>query len=731
MKYRIGFFIFLICSCLLAQEAPPPGQGPQEELIPEEAQLQNWNKAFADAEAVFNSENQSQSIPLYQDLVAKITTEKMKRPLTEPEKVLLLKSLDHLGQGFFLEGEQDEASSVFLKLIEADPNYQMNEQLVSSKIIDFVAQIKSQNLGTLSVSSVPPGASIQIDGLPVGITDLPGLYALKGSHELAVTRPGYYPQKQTVTVTPGKVERISIKLERSSSVAYFVTYPKGVEVRMAGKSLGFTAGEATESAQAAATEHSLPASEFSGEFPISELQPGEYEVEFVKPCWETPNRRVKIEVNDDYHFTPIIMEPSKATLNITADDSQANIFIDNDYKGIVPKDSLEVCPGKHVVKLKGPFGKFEQTVDLKKNQALTISAKLNPSVAFLGIVSFSALAKAQVERFRQETIRELQDLKSLNFQDVSKSPDRATLEEAVQEIAISLEAGEPDSSRQDKIQQVCSKVESDLLLFGVIPEKAEERTLDYYLLSNWSSMPDVRRIQTTDDTQWKQFQSQLEFEQPLFEKRLGINSIDTAITPGPVIAKLSLKTYQDAQPLLIGDVVTAIQDKPIKTTDQLLAAARGMQNESNLRLTVMRAGVQNIVPIQLMLSAMEIDYTNPQLLFNRQLAYFKKTAGLDRTSAQEKNVAALNIAQTYFHFKEYDRALELLQQVQLDRTVGIGPGTVKYRMALAYRALGRIQEAKQSLTDALRSTQNTVGADDGPPLANEVELLQKALNSGS
>ena len=65
MNYRICFFILLFCSCLFAQETPPPGQGPEEELIPEEAQLQKWNKAFSDAEAVFNSENQPQSIPMF------------------------------------------------------------------------------------------------------------------------------------------------------------------------------------------------------------------------------------------------------------------------------------------------------------------------------------------------------------------------------------------------------------------------------------------------------------------------------------------------------------------------------------------------------------------------------------------------------------------------------------------------------------------------------------------
>ena len=731
MNYRICVLLLLICTCLFAQETPPPDQGPQEEMIPEEAQLQDWTKAFAQAEGVFNSENQPQSIPLFQDLVAKITAEKMKRPLTEPEKVLLLKSLDYLGQGFYLEGQEEEAKSVFLKLIETDPNYTMNAELVSSKIIEFVEEVKSANLGALSITSVPPGATISIDGIDVGTTDLASVFTLKGTHEITAERPGFHSQSQTIEVTPGKTQKIAFTLERSSSVAYFVTYPKGVEVMMTGKSLGFTSGDAPERAQPAAAERGLPATEFSAEFPIAELQPGEYEIEFRKPCWETPTRRLTISANDDYYYAPIVMEPAKATLNITADDPQANIFINNEYKGLAPKQSLSLCPGKHIVKLKGPFGKFEKEVELKNKQTLDLAAELKPSLAFLGVVSFSAIAKEQLERFRQQTVKELEGLKTLNFQDNSKSSDSAAMEEAIQKIAISLEDGEPDPTVQQQIQQLSGKVESDLLLFGFVPEKSTDRMVDFYLLSNWTSVADVRRIQPEDDAQWSKFKAQLEYDHPLFEKRLGINSIDTAVTEGPVIAKLSLKTYQDAQPLLIGDVITSIQNRPVKTTEELLAAARELQKEPSVSLTVSRGGAVSTVPLQLMLSAMEIDFTDSNLLFNRQLAYFKKMAGLDRTSGQEKNIAALNIALVHMHFKEYEKALLQLQQVQLDRAVGIGPGTVKFRMAQVYRALGRLNEAKQSVAEAMQAQQNTVGSDDGPLLNVEAERLQKALSSSA
>ncbi len=731
MKYSILLLLMaLFAGPTGAQELQPPGQGPQETEIPEEALLQTWTKLFQDAEAVFNSENQPQSIPLFQDLLNRINEEKNKRKLMDPEQSLFLRSLDYLGQGFYLEGQQDESRDTFLRMIEIDPNYRMNEEFVSSKIIDFVARIKADNLATVSVTSVPPGAAVKIDGVEVGITDLTSVYSMKGTHEVEVNRSGYHPQKQTVTLNPGKIEKVAFVLERSSSVAYFVTYPKGVEILMAGKSLGFTGGEPSQRSQTAATEQNLPAAEFSGEFPIPDLQPGVYEIEFRKPCWETPNRKITIAVNDDYYFTPIVLEASEAYISITADDPQANIFIDNEYKGLAPKQSLQLCPGKHLVKLKGPFGKFEKQVDLKKGQTLSVNAKLNPSLSFLGVVSFSALAKTQLERYRQETIKQLEGLLTLNIQDNSKAPDQAAIDEIVQELAISLEDGLPNESRLERIQQLSSKVESDLLLFGLIPEKAEERTVDYYLLSTWSTQADVRRIQSGNADQWKLFRSQLDYEHRLFEKRLGVNAIDTAITRGPVIAKLSLKTYQETQPLMVGDVITAIEDRPVKTTDELLAAALELQSAESVRLSVSRSGAPITIPVQMMKSAMELDPTSPSLLFNRELASFKKSAGLDKTSAQERSIAQLNIALCHIRLKEYEKALEQLQQIQLQRAVGIGQGTILYRMAMAQRALGRIQEARKSLAEALQSTQNTLGSDDGVSLAIEAERLQRTL-SGS
>ncbi len=714
----LGLCLFLLLHTGLAQETKPV-----EEMIPEEAQQERWKADFEKAEAVFNSEQQSASTPLFQDLIRQLTEEKVKRPLTEPERQLLLKSLDYLGQDFYLAEQQDEARGVFLKLIEIEPNYKLNEDLVSPKIIDFFHQIKTENMGIISVVTTPPGAKITIDGKESGTTDMPELYVMKGDHDLEVNRQGYFPKKVTISVVPGKTQRVNLPLDRSSSVAYFITYPKGVELVMAGKVLGTTGGDAGERGLQAAQQSNLTPTDVSADFPVSDLQPGVYEIEFHKPCWETQIRRVTLDKNDDFYFAPILMEPSFATLNITADDPKANIFIDNEYVGLAPKQQHKLCSGKHLIKIKGPLGKFQQQIEIKKDQALNIEAKLNPSLAFMGVVPELGVLKPAKDDITAQTIRELAVLKTLNFQDSTGEGAEAT--DQMQQIVSGLLSGAPDKARMEQIQNLCSKVESDLLLIGYLTKERTQNTVRFFLASNWSSMADVRTFDASDPKKWKRFIDQLDHEEPLFEKRLGFHLMDTTITPGPVIASISLKTFEDAQPLKVGDILTAVNDRPVKNGADALAAARELQKAEKINLNLQRPGNVTL-PLRMINSPLEIPFENADLLFNRQFAVYKKVLNLSIVPL-EKNIATLNIALCYIHFGEFNLALEQLRLVQLDRAIGIGMGTVKYRAAMCYKELGDQKEAMDHLNEASKFAQNTLGSDDGIALAPEVDRAKRSL----
>lgn len=718
-------FVFAIMGGLIAHSQQESATAPQEQPLPEEVQQQKWSDAFQAAEKIFNSDDPASCIPLFQDLSNQIMDQKSKGTITQPELLILLHSMDYLGEALYNEGQTDDARNALLKLVELNPNYKMNEDLVSPKIIDFFDQVKSQNLGAMNVTSTPTGAAVKMDGVDVGTTELAGIYGLRGPHDLEVSKPGFVPHKETVTITPGKTLRVNVQLERTSSVGYFITYPKGVEVYMGGKLLGVTAGDPAQRATQTATDMNLPVSDFSGEFPIPDLAIGAYEVEFRKPCWETQKRKFTIDKNDDFPFAPIVLVASNAYLNITADDPQASILVDNNYIGPAPKQKLQVCSGKHIVKLKGPRGKFEKQIELKKDEVLTISAKLNPSITFVGIVGPPDVLKQDIDALTSETAKQLSGLQNLNFVDNSGGEDRADLDAKLSEIVEGIHTNNPDKEREAKIQELCSKVESDLLLVGYAPKERLQRTVEFMLLSNWSSMADIRRIQVFDAAQWKGFIDQLEYSEPVFAHRLGFNMIDTTTTAGPVVSQVVLKTFQDTQPINVGDIISAVNGKPVKTAADVAAILRDLKDTDQVTVAVTRLSGQTTVPIKTVNSPMEIRFDNPELLFNRQLLAFQKSTSSADTL--EKNAAMLNIGLCHMHFAEYDEAFQQLRKVVLDRNLGIGMGTVQYRISQCYRELGYLQEAKDSLTDAAKYQQNTIYSDDGPPLTREIERATKAL----
>jgi hypothetical protein len=65
--------------------------------------------------------------------------------------------------------------------------------------------------GTLMVESNVPGASVVLDGEPIGLT--PVTRTLKpGKHELRLSHTGFYPVERLVTVEPGKTTRDVVRL---------------------------------------------------------------------------------------------------------------------------------------------------------------------------------------------------------------------------------------------------------------------------------------------------------------------------------------------------------------------------------------------------------------------------------------------------------------------------------------------------------------------------------------
>ncbi len=81
------------------------------------------------------------------------------------------------------------------------------------------------------VWTVPPGATVKLDGAPVkGQTPFALTNLTVGKHTIEVSLPGYQPSSQEAQVEAGKTSRLDFKLAPFEAVAHFASEPPGAKV---------------------------------------------------------------------------------------------------------------------------------------------------------------------------------------------------------------------------------------------------------------------------------------------------------------------------------------------------------------------------------------------------------------------------------------------------------------------------------------------------------------------
>ena len=95
------------------------------------------------------------------------------------------------------------------------------------------------NIGTISVTSTPDTAEIEIDGKPYGSTPLRE-FLEQGQHKIRLFKTGYKPYEKIVTVTRDKTEELEIALEELPGSLSLDSVPTGAALRINGVDYGMT-----------------------------------------------------------------------------------------------------------------------------------------------------------------------------------------------------------------------------------------------------------------------------------------------------------------------------------------------------------------------------------------------------------------------------------------------------------------------------------------------------------
>lgn len=179
--------------------------------------------------------------------------------------------------------------------------------------------------GTIAVTSTPTRASVYLDGSYQGLSPVTISGVVKGAHVVELNKAGYYEWSGQVNVYAGQVTTVSRTLSSipnpSTGTLYISSTPSGAYIYLDGSYIGVTP--------------------YSGSYVVDNVASGTHTVTLKLSGYSDKSVSTSVmgggtatvSVNMD-STTPT--PAATGTLDITSNPTGANVFINNEYKGIAP-----------------------------------------------------------------------------------------------------------------------------------------------------------------------------------------------------------------------------------------------------------------------------------------------------------------------------------------------------------------------------------------------------------
>ena len=211
--------------------------------------------------------------------------------------------------------------------------------------------------GLVSIDTVPPGASVLIDGVDVGKTPLQDLSVEAGARTVALALERYLPQTQPLEVT-GRSIRQQLKLELAPGWADVTidSKPAGASILVDGETAGTT-----------------PAT--------LQIMGGERQLILQLPAYADAQQALLITPGKPQQLKTVELQPAAGVLKLSSAPSGANVTLDGEFQGQTPMN-LEVSPDKvhRLAVFKPGYRRYNGTVQLpaagQDSRTVTLSAEL-------------------------------------------------------------------------------------------------------------------------------------------------------------------------------------------------------------------------------------------------------------------------------------------------------------------------------------------------------------------
>jgi PDZ domain/PEGA domain len=670
--------------------------------LPAALAAQSAAPELAEGRRLFDALEYEQAMPFLDQAIAALEPDAAR---DAPTRAALISALEMRARARFGMGNQEGAVTDFRSLLALDPGFALDPG-VSPRVVAMLDEVRTATIGTIELTLDPGDAQLVVDGMPRESGN--GRIAVAaGAHTLRVSRTGFRPIDQPVTVLAGQSLPLRVTLERVGSVVTLVTTPPGAEVFVNGVSKGRTEAAAAGAADnPLATQLGVPAEQVAT-LVLTDLTTGSFDVEFRRDCYVTEKRRLSLAELGDIAVEPVVLKPSTGALVLDSEPTGASVLIDGEARGTAPVTIDDVCAGTHLVEFRTPVGRSVERVALETGATLTVQGRVRPAFALLAAETVPDERRLAVERAMaaSDTI-----LLYAPPADVLKD---VTAEGGPADDWFGIGGGEPPPDLRERGRKLAEALGAQGLAWVKVarPGSPEVRLS---LMAPGSTDPDEFTLVLDQPDSVKQVLDRLRTPLVFSRGSLGVTVIDVLDVKGAVVADLDPLAAAAEAGLAAGDIVVQLDGADVVSALDMESKLASRQPGARVTLGVKtRAGQTTSVTAALKRVPAMVVSGDRFLPANVVVAVLRARLA-QTTDPALQPIIRLNLAAALLRAGDASQARALLQETQLPAGPGVSAGTVQYLLGEAALIEGDQAAARQAWEAASQADGRLT--DDGPPV---------------
>ena len=220
---------------------------------------------------------------------------------------------------------------------------------------EIVETPTAEPTGTITISSLPPDATVYLYDAYEGTTPVTVSSVKVGSHTVTLEKSGYEDITRTVTVRADETATVSVTLTPETGLISISSSPSGAAVYLDG-----------------AYKSTTPKT-------ISDVNVGSHTIKLEQSGYEDITRTVTVRAAETATISETLAELARETGSISASSSPsgAAVYLDGIHEGTTPKMISSVTVGPHtIIFKKSGYEDIARTVTVRADETATVYEKL-------------------------------------------------------------------------------------------------------------------------------------------------------------------------------------------------------------------------------------------------------------------------------------------------------------------------------------------------------------------